>query len=895
MRFGGWLISACLILLAVTRAQAAEVPEAPLFSRHVAAVLSKLGCNGGGCHGAVQGKNGFRLSLFAARPEFDFAQIARDEASRRISPLAPQQSLLLQKPVGAVPHAGGKVLARETPEYEVLRRWLEAGAVLDDVAASRVTKLEVSPSAHVVRVGADYPLKVQATFADGTTEDVTCLCSFTSMESTSASVSGAGIVRPLLVGDVAIIVRYRDEAAIAHALITRQEVVPLPKAEPHNFIDEQVLAKLRQLNIPSAELADDVTFLRRARLDVTGELPTPEEVREFLADGSLDKRAKKIQQLLDEPGYAALWALKFSDLLKASDFGVYADGLAEHYEAPRFYAWVRARLTENMPYDEFAANILLATSREGRSLEAWAEEVIALQTGYQTPREDLDLYAKRKTLDIYWQRKDAIGVPGAMQVAHAFLGLRLECAQCHRHPHDVWQQDDLLSFANFFTRVRKVGFQGDNEKRYPEAAKLFKEYEQEGKRLAEEAKKLKEGPVKELAEKAKAAQREVDRLNNEIRQAEQQLAKLVEQDAKRNEQQATIDAKRAELAPQEKIVAEHKQAERDANQMERRGKLLGDEIAKRVLHAEVLHLTDEQATKQFASVSSPLGSQESKTFRLLGENKNIELAPDEDPRKHVVEWLRRPDNPFFAKAIVNRVWAHYFGRGIIDPPDDLSAFNPPTHPELLDKLCQGFIEHKYDLKWLHMQILSSRTYQQSSVASSENETDRANYAYFYFRRLPAEVLLDAVHQATGTREDFDMQYYHWPKELKTVEMPYMSRNGFVTFMLEQFGRPERNTAAQCDCERISEASLLQVLSFANHPRISQKIADPQGRVAKVIAEHEQTEDRIEALYLSTLSRLPEEHERQACEAFVAAAESSQLGLQGVLWSLLNTKEFVLQH
>src|SRR5439155_21345147 len=138
---------------------------------------------------------------------------------------------------------------------------------------------------------------------------------------------------------------------------------------------------------------------------------------------------KKIDQLLAEPGYAALWTLKFCDLLGASDFGVYADGLAEHFEAPRFQAWVRARLEENLPYDEFAARILTATSREGRSMQEWGEEVVALQEGYATPRKDLEIYAHRKTLDTYWQRRAAVGVSGTLQVAHAFLGLRLECAQ----------------------------------------------------------------------------------------------------------------------------------------------------------------------------------------------------------------------------------------------------------------------------------------------------------------------------------------------------------------------------------------------------------------------------------------------------------------------------------
>lgn len=684
-------------------------------------------------------------------------------------------------------------------------------------------------------------MRVAAKFANGLVEDVTGLCSFTSRAPDVATVDGDGKVRAAGVGDTALVVRYRAEPAMSMLVVSRPGSAAFPEVTPQNFIDEHILAKLRRLNIPPSALADDATFLRRLRLDVTGQLPTPQEVREFLADADPHKRAKKIDQLLNEPGYAALWTLKFCDILGATDFGVYADGLEQQFEAPRFQAWIRARLEENLPYDQFAERILTATSREGRTLEEWGAELVALQAGYATPRTDLDVYAKRKTLDVYWQRRAANGVTGTLQVAHAFLGLRLECAQCHRHPHDVWQQSDLLSFANFFMRVRTVGFQGDTEKKLPEQAALFKKYSEEGKRLTEEAKKLKETKGKEPgAAKGETLQREI-------------------------------------------------------REMERRGRYLSEEVARRLLHSEIFHRTDKDTARSFASVTSPLGSQSSKEYRLLGESQPVEIADDEDPRRKVAEWLRRPDNPFFAKAIVNRVWAHYFGRGIIDPPDDLSPLNPPTHPELLDALCRDFIERGYNLKELHRTILSSRTYQQSSLATPDNERDRANYASFPLLRLPAEVLLDALNQATGTTENMDMQYYHWPATLRTVEIAYTPRNPFVTFMIEQFGRPARNSSVQCDCERQSDASMLQVLSLANHPRVRQKIADPTGRVAAVLKSTTDDRARVEELYLSTLSRLPDGTEVQACLKYVQAAAASEAGWQGVMWSLLNTREFLLRH
>ncbi len=335
------------------------------------------------------------------------------------------------------------------------------------------------------------------------------------------------------VGDAALIVRYRGEPAMAVVVVPRPSSDPFPDVAGNNLIDTHVLAKLRRLNIPPAPLADDSTFLRRVCLDVTGALPAPGEVRAFLADKSADKRARKIDELLSRPGYAALWAMKFCDILKASDFGVYADGIIQEADTPRFQHWIRARLEENLPYDQFAERILTATSREGRGLEEWGKEVTAIFEGFTTPRTDLAVYSRRKTLDLYWQRKDATGVTGALQVAHAFLGLRLECAQCHRHPHDVWQQDDFLSFANFFMRVRPSGFRGDNEKNFPEVAAYTKKFNDEAKALGDQAKKKKDTRGKELDGLAKKARAEAPKVQAEIAKLAKKGDKITAEDKAR--------------------------------------------------------------------------------------------------------------------------------------------------------------------------------------------------------------------------------------------------------------------------------------------------------------------------------------------------------------------------
>jgi hypothetical protein len=304
-----------------------------------------------------------------------------------------------------------------------------------------------------------------------------------------------------------------------------------------------------------------------------------------------------------------------------------------------------------------------------------------------------------------------------------------------------------------------------------------------------------------------------------------------------------------------------------------------------------------------ASVSSPLGSQRSEKFRLLGETDAVEVDKQQDPREVVAEWMKRPDNPFFAKAIVNRVWAHYFGRGIVDPPDHLSPLNPPSHPELLEELAQKFIENKYDLRWLHRTIATSRTYQLSSappiaIGEPGSEAARRNFAYFELRRLPAEVLVDAVNTATGSSETYPPKLY-LPQEAKAVEVAgvtgHQNEEAELAYAFKIFGRPLRNTDVQCDCERDTNATIVQTLYLANHPRVQGKIYREEGGVAEILQEIDDDSKRIEQIYLATLSRRPTDAERQSCLSYVQDRSSSLRSFQDILWSLLNTREFILNH
>lgn len=813
---------------------AAAAEPAPLFSRHVVPLFSRLGCNAGTCHGAVKGQNGFRLTLFGADAELDHARLHREDGGRRLNLLSPRSSLVLLKATGQVPHQGGARLTVGSPEYRILHDWLAAGARLDPVDKSRVASLSVTPAQKSVAQGARYNLKVEATFADGSREDVTALCRFEAVNKELARVEVNGEVQALGVGDTALIARYRSEPVVAMLVAPRAGSEPFPDVQPINFIDRHILDKLRRLNIHPAPLGDDVTFLRRVSLDVTGLPPTPDEIRAFLAEKSAEKRKKKIDELLNRPGYAALWATKFCDILRPTGFDAKV-GMVEAAETRRFYEWLRARLSENTPYDQLAGRILLATSRDGRSEKDWAREVRALMEENAAKSPELKAYAGRKTLDLYWQRTNANGVKGALGVAHSFLGLRLECAQCHRHPHDVWQQDDLLSFANFLMRVSGPGS--------PSSPALAAEADA----LIKEAKDLKD-QAKKTGEKAKdksLAKEEIAKLNAEVKSL--------------NEKAVALEA-----------------------------------TSKRLKGSEI-H-TNGKAS--FASVTSTLGKQDSKQFRLLGARGAVTVPADRDARELLVEWLRAADNPFFARAIVNRVWAHYFGRGIIDPPDQLSPLNPASHPELLTELCSDFIKHGYDLKYLHRLILNSRTFQQSAKTNATNRHDATNYASFYLRRLPAEVLVDALNQATAGSETYPPELY-LPVGARALEVAGGTggerTRASLHYAFSIFGRPMRSPEAQCDCERDSKPTIVQTLFLANNLAVQQKIAAPQGRIASIIKAIPTDEKRIEEVFLWTLSRLPEAEELQSCLRHMKDSASPERGLQEVLWGLLNTKEFLLQH
>ncbi len=701
------------------------------FNNQVIPILTKYGCNGGGCHGAARGQNGFMLSLLGFEPDHDVDHIARESRGRRISLTAPDESLLLKKGIGAVPHGGGARMEPGSPEYLLLRRWIAEGAREGDTNAPTVTKISVFPAARIMRPKTQQQLRVLATYSDGSVDDVTATARYEANVATMATVSPRGLVTTgEQTGDVGVMIRYQSHVAVFQATIPLG--IPVESLPPiRNIIDEHVFAKLKLLGLPPSELCDDATFLRRVTIDLAGRLPTIDETTEFLADTAPDKRDRLIERLLDSPDYAEYFTNKWSMLLKnqprLSRMEQTAPGTF------LFHHWISQMIQENRPYDEFVREILTATGE---------------------PSENPP---------VMWYRAERDPSTQVEDVMQLFLGQRIQCAKCHHHPFERWSQDDYYRLTAFFSQIgRKPG----------------------------------------------------------LRESEERIFHRV-----------------------------------------------GQATAKSPRTGNPLH---------------PAG---------LGAEPT-EIPPDVDPRHALVEWMTSPENPYFAKALVNRYWKHFFGRGLVDPEDDMRATNPPVNAELLAALEEHFIQTKFDLKDLIRLICQSSTYQLSSEPNETNQNDRQNFSRFYPRRLTAEILLEAVDTLTGTTTHFAGM----PPGTRAVELPH---SRFSSYFLTVFGRPLGVSVSEC--ERDQESNLAQSLHLINSPEMLQKATQDSGTASRLAnARDVPLVDKIRELYLTAYSRepLPEEvniiTDYFQQKALPDGSESRE-AYEDLIWSLINSKEFLFNH
>jgi WD40 repeat protein len=702
----------------------------PSFVRDVLPALAKAGCMAGSCHAKAEGQNGFKLSVFSYDPKGDYAEIVKEARGRRVFPAAPSESLLLLKPTAMIEHGGGERFEVSSETYRLLAEWIRAGMIYQHTNEPALLSISVDPRERTYRKKATQQLRVQAHYSDGSRRDVTSLADFVANEKEIAQVSDEGVVRVgTLSGESVIVARYMGFVDASRVTVPTDRTLPkerYTKLPINNFIDEMAYAQFRKLGLFPSELCSDSEFLRRSSLDTIGVLPTPDEVRAFLADTSSDKRARWIEHLLAHPAYGDYWANKWADLLRPNPDRA---GVKSIYVLDQ---WLREQFRNNKPYDQFVREILLVEGSNHRDGAA----VI-----YRDRREPTELTTSFSQL---------------------FLGTRMECAKCHHHPNEKWSQSDFYQFAAFF------------------------------------------GPVKQKG----------TGLSPPI----------------------SGGAETFYFAP-----------------------------GRAVMHP----VTDEVMKPR-----PPDGP-------LVNVSTNI------DPRRALADWLTNPKNPFFARAAVNRVWASFFGRGFAQPVDDFRVSNPPSNEPLLNALAADFVKRNYDLKDLMRTILSSRLYQLSSTPNEFNSTDTKNFSRSYRRRLPAEVLLDAVTDVTGVPDEFT----GCPPGTRAMQTwSYKVKSQFM----DAFGRP--NSSSDCPCERDARTSVVQSLHMMNSRALQAKLSSAEGRARKLADSKMTPEEIVTELYLATFSRFPSADElNTAAAAYVVPETTRWTATEDVLWALLNSAEFVFNH
>jgi hypothetical protein len=397
-------------------ARGAQAEPAIAFSRDIVPILTKAGCNQGACHGGHHGKGGFRLSLLGYDAPFDYAQIVQSSEGRRVALVEPEQSLVLLKPSLTLAHGGGKRLPADGPGYNSLRVWLEEGAPPPTAKDATVTGLEVWPPRRQMAPGDQQQLMILASWSDGRKTDATDFVQFDSLNDGLATVDPRGLVTCREHGESHVMIRYGGQAAVMEV------ASPFGKGKPnefrsYNFIDDKIAHKWLELGIDHATDCTDAEFLRRVSLDLIGELPTPEEARAFLADTSVDRRARLVDQLMDRPEFVDFWTLKWGDLLRINRNALNEKGMWS------FRNWLHDALRDRRPIDAMVRDIITA---EGSTFTDGPANF------YRTGNSAAD-----------W----------AESTAQVFLGVRMQCARCHHHPFEKWSQADYNGMAAFFARM----------------------------------------------------------------------------------------------------------------------------------------------------------------------------------------------------------------------------------------------------------------------------------------------------------------------------------------------------------------------------------------------------------------------------------------------------------
>lgn len=709
----------------------------PGFRRDVMPVFFRAGCNAGTCHGSARGKDGYMLSLFGFDSAGDYRRTVEEMPGRRVNTASPAASLLLLKATGAVAHTGGKRFEKDSALYKTVFDWITAGAPDDVGSVPDVVEIAVSqPSLVFEAVGKTESLRVTATYADGSTRDVTSLALFGTNNPSVAEIDEHGHVTAKGSGDTTVFARFSRFTVGA-------EVIVLPPTDgfvwsnppENNFIDRLVFARLRKLRIVPSGLCDDETFLRRVTLDLAARPPTVEEYQAFMADSAPDKRSKKIDALLASDDFTDYMTGLWGELCRVSSIDYTGRG-DSHKPANAFIGWLHDQVAADRPFDEVVADMATAvgsTNTDG-------------QTGLYTMLiKDYKLNPKVLAADF----------------SQLFLGVRMQCAECHNHPFDRWTMDDYYGLVSFFTCVkRKPGSDGRDRR------------------------------------------------------------------------------------------------------------VIYDPTA-----PPARHLVDDRPVPA----------------KLLGAVEPVD-APG-DPRRALAAWIRDADNDLFNRNIVNRLWAHLLGVGIVEPVDDFRATNPPANGPLLEALADRFTEHDRKLRPMMRDICNSRVYQLSVEPTLSGAADQQQFSHARVRRLRADVLLDAIVAVTGVPRSLP----RFPTGTKAISYANRTPNSASgDYVLDTFGQSARNSV--CACDTRTDPSLSQVMHLLVGDTVGPRVhtAAKSGVLKKMLDDHSTPEGVIAAIFIRVLSRRPTAIEMESMLQLVAENQAPAV-YEDIFAGLLTSNEFLFNH
>ncbi len=674
-------------------------PFEPDYVKDVMPVISRMGCNMGTCHGAKDGKAGFKLSLRGYDPIFDVRAFVDDHEGRRINFANADDSLMLLKATGAVPHEGGGRTKQDSDYYNTVKAWIANGCKLD-LGSPKVTGIELFPKNPVVQeVGTTQQIRVIATYSDGVKRDVTAEAFIESGNMDIAVANEGAFIGTLRRGEAPVLARFEGAyAATTLTVMGDRSGFEWREQPANNEVDRLAAAKWKRMKILPSELCTDAEFLRRVHLDLTGLPPTADQVRAFLADkrDSRVKRDEVIDKLVGSDAYVDQWANKWADLLQVNRKFLGAEG------AKLFREWIRKEIADNTPYDQFVRKIVAAKGSNKENPAASYYKIL------RQPDETME------------------------NTTHLFLATRFNCNKCHDHPFERWTQDQYYEMAAYFARF--------GLKRDPKNAK---------------------GSIGGTAvEGAKP---------------------LYEVVYEKTEGEITHDRTKAITAPKFPYVADY------------------------------------------------------------------QVSKEASRRDHLAAWITSPDNQYFARSFVNRMWGYLTGTGIIEPLDDIRAGNPPSNPELLDYLTAEFIKGGFDTRKLVKNICKSRVYQLSIKTHKWNEDDAVNFSHAKARRLPAEALFDAIYFSTGATPKFP-GVKPGTRAAQLPDVGVKLPDGF----LGNLGRPARESA--CECERSNDLQLGPVMALVSGPTVDAAISDKDNAIAKLVNEQKDDAKLISELYMRILNR-----------------------------------------